>query len=58
MKKLIAIVLSLLLTFSVASALAEKIGVAMPTQSLQRWNLDGANLKALLEAEGHEVDKQ
>ncbi|MFO7295579.1 MAG: sugar ABC transporter substrate-binding protein [Clostridia bacterium] len=34
------------------------IGVAMPTQSLQRWNQDGANLKAQLEAKGYKVDLQ
>ena len=31
------------------------IGVAMPTQSLQRWNQDGANMKAKLEAKGYKV---
>ncbi len=35
-----------------------KIGVSMPTQSLQRWNQDGANMKAELEAAGNEVDFQ
>lgn len=35
-----------------------KIGVSMPTQSLQRWNQDGANMKAELEAAGYEVDLQ
>ncbi|MDI9418589.1 MAG: sugar ABC transporter substrate-binding protein [Bacillota bacterium] len=30
----------------------------MPTQSLQRWNQDGANIKALLEEKGYEVDLQ
>lgn len=35
-----------------------KIGVSMPTQSLQRWNQDGSNMKAELEAEGYEVDLQ
>ncbi|NLD58841.1 MAG: sugar ABC transporter substrate-binding protein [Clostridiales bacterium] len=55
MKKLITLFLALLLVFS-ASALAEgKIGVAMPTQDLQRWNQDGANMKAQLEAAGYEV---
>jgi len=34
------------------------IGVAMPTQSLQRWNQDGANMKAQLEAKGYKVDLQ
>ena len=31
------------------------IGVSMPTQSLQRWNQDGANMKAALEAKGYTV---
>lgn len=34
------------------------IGVAMPTQSLQRWNQDGANMKKQLEAKGYKVDLQ
>lgn len=34
------------------------IGVAMPTQSLQRWNQDGANMKSQLEAKGYKVDLQ
>ncbi len=34
------------------------VGVAMPTQSLQRWNQDGANMKAALEAKGYQVDLQ
>lgn len=34
------------------------IGVAMPTQDLQRWNQDGENMKAELEAKGYEVDLQ
>ena len=40
------------------SAGGEKIGVSMPTQSLQRWNQDGANMKSLLEAAGYVVDLQ
>ncbi|MDR1136028.1 MAG: sugar-binding protein [Clostridiales Family XIII bacterium] len=35
-----------------------KVGVSMPTQSLQRWNQDGANMKQQLEAAGYEVDLQ
>lgn len=35
-----------------------KIGVAMPTKNLQRWNQDGENMKAELEAAGYEVDLQ
>ncbi len=34
------------------------VGVAMPTKDLQRWNQDGANMKAELEAAGYEVDLQ
>lgn len=34
------------------------IGVAMPTQSLQRWNQDGTNMKSQLEAKGYKVDLQ
>lgn len=34
------------------------IGVAMPTQSLQRWNQDGSNMKSELEGKGYEVDLQ
>ncbi|MBO5293173.1 MAG: sugar-binding protein [Lachnospiraceae bacterium] len=35
-----------------------KVGVAMPTQSSERWINDGANMKAKLEALGYEVDLQ
>ncbi len=35
-----------------------KIGVAMPTKDLQRWNQDGTNMKAELESAGYEVDLQ
>lgn len=34
------------------------IGVAMPTQSLQRWIEDGANMKKTLEEKGYQVDLQ
>ena len=30
----------------------------MPTQDLQRWNQDGANMKEQLEAAGYQVDLQ
>ena len=36
----------------------EKIGVSMPTKDLQRWNQDGDNMKAELEAAGFTVDLQ
>ena len=38
-----------------STANAAKIGVSMPTQSLQRWNQDGHNLEKQLQAAGHEV---
>jgi len=34
------------------------VGVSMPTKDLQRWNQDGDNMKAQLEAAGYEVDLQ
>lgn len=59
MKKLLATVLALALVLTAGAAFAaQKVGVAMPTQSLQRWNQDGANMKAQLEAAGYEVDLQ
>ncbi len=43
MKKVLALVLTLALVLSVAgSAMAAgKVGISMPTKSLQRWNEDG-----------------
>ena len=35
-----------------------KVGVAMPTKDLQRWNQDGANMQKELEAAGYTVDLQ
>jgi putative multiple sugar transport system substrate-binding protein len=35
-----------------------RIGVSLPTQSLQRWNQDGDNMRSSLEAAGYEVDVQ
>ncbi|MDR1621248.1 MAG: sugar-binding protein [Synergistaceae bacterium] len=60
MKKLFSLVLclTLVLGFISVAVAGEKIGVSMPTQSLQRWNQDGANMKARLEAAGYEVDLQ
>ena len=37
---------------------AGKVGVAMPTKDLQRWNQDGANMEEQLKAAGYEVDLQ
>ncbi len=74
MKKILAMLLSATLVLSLAacggskaaeepaesadSAEAVKIGVSMPTQSLQRWNQDGTNMKASLEEAGYAVDLQ
>ena len=58
MRKLLSLLLACVMILSVGTALAAKVGVAMPTNSLQRWNQDGANMKAQLEAAGYEVDLQ
>lgn len=71
MKKLISLVLVAVLTLSLAAcgaapapatsaapATGKKIGVAMPTQSSQRWIQDGGNMKTKLEALGYTVDLQ
>jgi len=58
MRKLVSLLLACVMILSVGTALAAKVGVAMPTNSLQRWNQDGANMKAQLEAAGYEVDLQ
>lgn len=41
-----------------AAAGGQKIGVSMPTQSLQRWNQDGSNMKEQLEKAGYQVELQ
>ncbi len=41
-----------------AASGGKKVGVAMPTQSSERWINDGANMKAQLESLGYEVDLQ
>jgi putative multiple sugar transport system substrate-binding protein len=41
-----------------SAAAGGKIGVAMPTKDLQRWNQDGANMEEQLKAAGYEVDLQ
>ncbi|MFV0362395.1 MAG: multiple monosaccharide ABC transporter substrate-binding protein [Suipraeoptans sp.] len=43
---------------STSEAGSGKVGVAMPTKDLQRWNQDGENMKAQLEDAGYEVDLQ
>lgn len=60
MKKIIAVLLAAVtLTAAVcAKPKATKVGVSMPTKDLQRWNQDGANMKAQLEKAGYTVDLQ
>jgi len=60
MKKLVVVLLALavLMSFAPVFADGELVGVAMPTNSLQRWNQDGDNMKAQLEAAGYKVDLQ
>ena len=41
-----------------AAANGQKVGVAMPTKDLQRWNQDGENMEKELKAAGYEVDLQ
>lgn len=62
MKRPVAILLALLLSlgmilsFSACTAGSGKmlVGISMPTQSLQRWNQDGANIVAQLKEAGYE----
>lgn len=59
MKRILSLLLVSVLLFATVSAVAEnKVGVAMPTNSLQRWNQDGANMKKMLEDAGYTVDLQ
>ena len=64
MKKIVSVVLAALVAASVfaggskETSGAVKVGVSMPTKDLQRWNQDGANMKAALEKAGYKVDLQ
>ncbi len=66
MKKLIALGMAALMVAGAAFAWPwgkkkagkTTVGVSMPTKDLQRWNQDGANMKAKLEAAGYTVDLQ
>jgi len=59
MKKFVSMLLALVMVLSVfAVATAEapkKVGISMPTQSLERWNRDGSYLKAEFEKAGYEA---
>jgi putative multiple sugar transport system substrate-binding protein len=62
MKKLLVVLLAVTLSVAMILSLAActgtsgpkkvKVGVSMPTQSLQRWNQDGANIVAQLKTAG------
>ena len=58
MKKFLFLLVVLALCLTASMAFAEKVGVSMPTKDLQRWNQDGANMQAMLEEAGFEVDLQ
>jgi len=60
MKKIIAILLATVTLMGAVFAAGKgtKVGVSMPTKDLQRWNQDGANMKAQLEKAGYKVDLQ
>ncbi len=62
MKKVLALILALAMVFALASTSvafaddAHKVGISMPTKSLERWNRDGSYLKEQFEAAGFEVE--
>ena len=61
MKKIISLLIAALMVtgaFAAPKKRAVKVGVAMPTKDLQRWNQDGANMKKSLEKQGYVVDLQ
>ena len=62
-RQIIAVLMSLLmLTFLAGCGTSDKkntkIGVAMPTQTRQRWNQDGANIEKKLLEQGYSTDLQ
>ena len=58
MKKILCVLICALLVLTSASALAEKVGVSMPTKDLQRWNQDGEYMEEKLIEAGYEVELQ
>ena len=62
MKKIVSFMMAALMlcgaVFAKPSKNSVKVGVAMPTKSLQRWNQDGSNMKKELEKAGYKVDLQ
>ncbi len=62
-KKIISMLLAAAMSISLFTACsstgsANRIGVAMPTKDLQRWNQDGSNMEAQLKEAGYDVDLQ
>lgn len=63
-KKLLSLILAVTMVATLFSGCGagttggNKVGVAMPTKDLQRWNQDGDNMKKALEAKGYTVDLQ
>jgi putative multiple sugar transport system substrate-binding protein len=69
MKRTLASILAIALACCMLFALAacdsnsgtsttKKVGISMPTKSLQRWNQDGSNMESAFKAKGYEVDLQ
>ena len=62
MKKIVSFMMAALMicgaVFAKPAKNSVKVGVAMPTKSLQRWNQDGSNMKKELEKAGYKVDLQ
>ncbi len=52
------LVLALALTSCMKGSGKKIVGIAMPTQSSQRWIQDGGNMKKILEDRGYQVDLQ
>lgn len=62
-RKLLSLILALTMVASLLTGCGggssdNKVGVAMPTKDLQRWNQDGENMKKQLEEAGYTVDLQ
>ena len=60
MKKFVSLLLVMLLVLGMVGVVSaeeakKKVGIAMPTQSLERWNRDGAYLQEQFEAAGYEA---
>ena len=62
MKKVLAMILVLTMVFALTCTSlayadgAHKVGISMPTKSLERWNRDGTYLKEQFEAAGYQVE--